>query len=532
MRAIKLWKMALPPILLWMLVSSVAQSVRADALSDIKTRGELVIATDATYPPFEYKEEGELRGFDIELGNEIGKELGVKVRWLPLEWTGVLPSLETGKCDLVLSGVTITDERKQKGYGFSRPYFLSGQTIVRRRGDKRIGSLPDLKDKIVSVQAETTGQFALLKSGLPKEHLLKFETLQDGLFDLRNGKCDATVADLPALKAILRKSFHELELTGGIFTQENIGVVTRHGELSLISAVNTALGNIMVDGRYSRLYSRWMEEPLTTATIAGLDSVSNAGSQEVSIKTVAAPTDEPATDSAFTIRFDLLRKAFPLLMQGAEMTLLLTSFTLLLGIPVGLLVALARLSSVPPLRWLATAYVEVVRGTPLLMQIYVIYFVLPAIHLNLPSFAAGVAALSLNAAAYISEIFRAGIESIDSGQMEAARALGMDYPASMRWVILPQTLRRVLPPLTNESVALLKDSSLVSVVALSELMRVGKEFATNSGSPTTGYLAVALIYLVMTLPLTWLVRRLEVAWKPISKTQGKLKKESTYAVVK
>ena len=151
------------------------------------------------------------------------------------------------------------------------------------------------------------------------------------------------------------------------------------------------------------------------------------------------------------------------------------------------------------------------------MQIYVIYFVLPVVGIELSSMVSGVLALSLNAAAYIAEIFRAGIESIDSGQMEAARSLGMTYPQSMQNVILPQTLRRVLPPLTNEAVALLKDSSLVSVVALAELMRVGKEIAINGGSPTTVYVTVAVFYLAMTLPLTWLVRRLEEQWQPISK---------------
>ena len=151
------------------------------------------------------------------------------------------------------------------------------------------------------------------------------------------------------------------------------------------------------------------------------------------------------------------------------------------------------------------------------MQIFVIYFVLPALGVSLPQFVAAVLALSLNAGAYISEIFRAGIESIDAGQMEAARALGMDYGGAMRWVILPQTLRRVLPPLTNEAVALLKDSSLISVIGLTELTRVGREVSSNAGSPVTIYLAVALLYLMMTLPLTHLVRRLETRWQPISR---------------
>ena len=189
-----------------------------------------------------------------------------------------------------------------------------------------------------------------------------------------------------------------------------------------------------------------------------------------------------------------------------------------------MIVALARLSPFAPLRALVVGYVELVRGTPLLVQIYFIYFVLPALNISLSPLVSGALALSLNAAAYISEIFRGGIESIDTGQMEAARALGLDYPAAMRWVILPQTLRRVLPPLTNEAVALLKDSSLVSVVGVTELMRRGREIATETGAPTTLYLGVAAFYLLMTLPLTWLVRRLEHHWQPIGGKDGKDKK--------
>jgi His/Glu/Gln/Arg/opine family amino acid ABC transporter permease subunit len=213
----------------------------------------------------------------------------------------------------------------------------------------------------------------------------------------------------------------------------------------------------------------------------------------------------------------VLRDALPTLLKGARLTITLTGLTLVLGVPLGLLVALARLSPFRLLSVPATVYVEAVRGTPLLMQIYVLYFVLPATGLSLSNFVAGVLALTLNAAAYVSEIFRAGIESIDVGQREAARALGMSGGQAMWNVLLPQTIRRVLPPLTNEAVALLKDSSLVSVVALAELMRVGKELATNAGSPTTIFLAVALLYLAMTLPLTLLVRYLETRWRPISR---------------
>jgi His/Glu/Gln/Arg/opine family amino acid ABC transporter permease subunit len=493
----------------------------------IRSRGELVIATDATYPPFEVKKGDEIVGFDVEVANEIARELGVKLRWIDSEWAGVLGALESGKADLVMAGVTITEERKTKGYLFSRPYFLSGQVIARRKGDTRIQKPEDLKDKIVSVQQETTGQFAVERLGVPKSHMLRFDQVQDGLLDLRNGKSDATVGDLPTIQAILKEGYPEIELAGPVFVKENLGIVAWKTNPELIAQVNRALDKMMVDGRYARFYQKWFDEPFTTAIVGELDRVKDQGSPVPAAKEDA--TSRPisqgrrAGGSAFTFRWDLLQDAAPLMLQGAILTLELTALSLLFGVIGGLLLALARVSPVPIFRPFAIAYVEVIRGTPLLMQIYVIYFVLPAVGIGMSSFVAGVLALSLNAAAYTSEIFRAGIESIDSGQMEAARSLGMDYRGAMRWVILPQTARRVLPPLTNEAVALLKDSSLVSVVALSELMRVGKEIATNSGSPTTVYLTVAAFYLAMTLPLTWLVRRLENKWQPISRPRERKK---------
>jgi ABC-type amino acid transport system permease subunit len=171
-----------------------------------------------------------------------------------------------------------------------------------------------------------------------------------------------------------------------------------------------------------------------------------------------------------------------------------------------------RLISVP-----AATYVEVMRGTPLLVQILFIYFVLPAFGVNLPAVTSGILALSLNSAAYVGEIFRAGILSIDAGQMEGARALGMTYWQAMRHIILPQTFRRVVPPLTNEGIALLKDSSLVSVIGLTELARTGQELASRYAAPLTIWPLVALLYIALTFPLTRMAQYLERRWAPATR---------------
>ncbi len=489
-------------------------------LPQIKQRGELIFATDPTYPPFETKEKDQIVGFDVDIGNEIAKDLGVKAKWIGLEWAGVLASLESGKCDLAMAGVTITAERKAKGYLFSRPYFLSGQEIVRRKGDLSISGPKDLVGKIIAVQQETTGQYAVARLGVPKDQMHRFDQVQDGLMDVRNGRAAATVGDLPTVRDMVRKGYPELELVGEPFVKETLGIVAWQNNKELIGLVDRSLSLMMVDGRYAAAYKKWFGDPLTTKIVGELEARKSEGSPvpEIPLETMSKVQAGAAVGgSAFTFRWDILRPAVPQLLKGAELTVTLTLLSLLIGIPGGLILSLCRISSLRGLKWLAMVYIEVVRGTPLLMQIYVIYFVLPAVGIELSSMVSGIAALSLNAAAYIAEIFRAGIESIDSGQMEAARSLGMDYLQAMTNVILPQTLRRVLPPLTNEAVALLKDSSLVSVVALAELMRVGKEIATNNGSPMTIYLSVAVFYLIMTLPLTWLVRRLENKWQPISR---------------
>ncbi|HEX8465450.1 MAG TPA: ABC transporter permease subunit, partial [Abditibacterium sp.] len=501
---------------LLLLVALLIPARAQNSLETARQRGALIIGTDATYPPFELKVGDKFIGFDIDLGVEIGKELGIPTRFENIAWDGIFAALQTKKFDLVISDVVITDKRR-KEMAFSRPYFLSGQTIAKRKDNASIKTSKDLSGKLVTVQQETTGQYAVEKLGLPTDKIRKFETMQDALLEVRNRRGDAAVGDLPALREMIRKGYPELEVVGGIFESENYAVVARRGEPELLGAVNDALAKIMADGRYARIYEKHIREPLPVNYLSGLDKVRGQGT----------PVSEAAGGSAFSIRGDLLRSALPLLLRGALLTLWISFLGLAIGIPLGLLVALCRLSPLAPLRVLATIFVEVVRGTPLLLQIFAIYFVLPSLGVSLPQLVAAIVALSLNGAAYIAEIFRAGISSIDAGQTEAARALGLSSRQAMRWVVLPQTFRRVLPPLTNEAVALLKDSSLISIIGLSELMRVGREQASNSGSPITIVLALALLYLAMTLPLTALVRRLETRLEPVSRARA----DATNAVV-
>lgn len=201
---------------------------------------------------------------------------------------------------------------------------------------------------------------------------------------------------------------------------------------------------------------------------------------------------------------------FPLLLQGALVTVEITAMSVGCGFLIGLLVALAGLSRFTIVRLLAKCYVDIIRGTPLLVQIFLIYFALPMLTgQRVDPFIAAVTACSINSGAYVSEIFRAGIQSIDKGQMEAGRSLGLSWVQTMRYIIMPQAFRAIIPPLGNEFIAMLKDSSLVSVIGFEELTRRGQLIIAKTYASFEIWGAVAIIYLVMTVSISQLVGYLE-----------------------
>ena len=196
------------------------------------------------------------------------------------------------------------------------------------------------------------------------------------------------------------------------------------------------------------------------------------------------------------------------LAQGAAVTLKLFAITLALAVPLGLVLALARVSRFAPL---SAAVIWLMRGTPLMLQMLFIYFALPfvpVIGVRLPDFPAAVAAFALNYAAYFAEIFRSGIQSVDRGQYEAAKVLGMGYGQTMRRIVLPQTVRSILPPMSNETITLVKDTSLIYVLALNDLLRAARGIVQRDFT-TTPFIVAAAFYLIMTLILTWGFQRME-----------------------
>ena len=208
--------------------------------------------------------------------------------------------------------------------------------------------------------------------------------------------------------------------------------------------------------------------------------------------------------------FSLIWNSLPLLLTGAGVTIEITAIAVGLGFIFGLITSVCRLSDVKILQVIAVCYVNIIRGTPMLVQIFLIYFALPmVIGQRINPFVAAVAACSINSGAYVSEIFRAGIQSVDKGQMEAGRSLGLSWMQTMRYVILPQAFKHVIPPLGNEFISMTKETSLVSVIGFEELTRRGQLIIAKTYGSFEIWLTVAVIYLVMTLTIARLVSYLE-----------------------
>ena len=208
--------------------------------------------------------------------------------------------------------------------------------------------------------------------------------------------------------------------------------------------------------------------------------------------------------------FELIQRALPILLMGAGVTIEITAFSVAIGFFIGLFVGIARISQFKILRIMAAVYADCIRGTPLLVQIFLIYFALPmAIGQRVQPFIAAVAACGINSGAYVSEIFRAGIQAIDVGQMEAGRSLGLTWWQTMRFIILPQAFKNILPPLGNEFIAMLKDSSLVSVIGFEELTRRGQLIIAQTYGSFEIWMTVAVLYLIMTMAISRIVAFLE-----------------------
>ncbi|AFY31217.1 ABC transporter permease subunit [Calothrix sp. PCC 7507] len=487
----------------WCLVVSLSLLLASCAVNPSAGK-TLRVATEPAFPPFEFQGTGgELQGFSIDLMRAIASAANFKVNFQSLPFDGIIPALRAKTVDAAISSITITEERA-KTIAFSRPYFKAGLAIAIRVDNQDITGFDSLKNKKIAVQLGTTG--AKKAQSIPGVKIRSFDAAPLALQELLNGNVDAVINDAPVtLYAINTGNLQGIKVVEQLLTEEYYGIVTAQNSANL-ALINQGLTKVLKDSTYNQIYQKWFK-----ATPPQLPEKLAIGNQTNSGK------------SGIFTSIGIILQSFPTLLWGALVTLQLTVFSVVLGLVGGSLIGIIRLSHIVYLRWLARAYIDFFRGTPLLVQIFMIYFGLPAVAqelgftFNFDRLVAGILALSLNSAAYIAEIVRAGIQSIEPGQAEASQSMGLSSVQTMRYVIFPQAFRRMIPPLGNEFISLLKDTSLVSVIGFEELVRKGQLIVADNYRAFEIYAGVAVIYLCLTLLSSQAFSKLEAWMNPVQR---------------
>ena len=471
----------------------------AAELADVIARGELVWAADqeggGPHVYVDPREPTHLTGFEVELAEMLAAELGVTARFQQGQWDR-LPLLLGRNADCVINGFELTPERR-RDWHCSRPYFAYALQLVARR-DSPLDSIEALSRPgpsgawRVGVLTGSAAETELRRRTDLAVEVVGFDGTVDCLEQVRGRVLDATLMD-DCIAWFNADRFGELRGVGRPFAGGTYTILTATDTPGLSTAIDEALGRMITDGRLEALYDRW----------------DLAGRQQMLMLRDA--TEVPP--AARTGLADLVRITLPLLLKSAAMTILLSVASFPLAVLLGLAVAVGRLHGPGWLRPLLAGYVEVLRGTPLLLQLYALFFLLPKVGLALPALVAAILGLALNYSAYESEIYRAGLRAVPAGQFEAALALGMTKWQSLRHVLVPQAVRIVMPPVTSDFIALFKDTSVCSAITVIELTKRYSVLALSTGRIVELAVVTALLYLAMSWPLSllsrWFERRLE-----------------------
>jgi polar amino acid transport system substrate-binding protein len=470
---------------------------------------------------------GRVIGFEVELNDALADVLSqragrnVRAVFTQYDWVSLVPGLKKGDFDLITSGLEITPENEAEIH-MSRPYYVYAQQLVVRTEEQGIDGLDDLATRSVGTLSGSAADRILQTT--PIGRIAAFDDNVAPYKDLELGRLDAVLLDLP-IAVYYASTNPRLKFVGPRIGQGHYGVGLRRDDRVLAAAVDDALGELMRDGRLAKILRKWQiwsedqaglaRPPLREQELSGLGFAADG-----------RPLPQ-VTDATEIVRLDIaaesaqkwtFRVYAPFLLQAASATVGLTFASMAGAIAIGLAVCLARLYGPPPVRVAALVYVEFFRGTPLLLLLFFLYFGLPAVFDvsryfgDWTAVVTAIVGFALNYAAYEAEIYRSAILSVPHGQWEAARALGMSEPLAFRRIIFPQAFRTALAPMTNDFVALFKDTSLVSVIAVRELTKEYLILSRSSLKFVELGLMTAALYLCMSVPLGFLSRWLERRW--------------------
>lgn len=463
-------------------------------------------------------------GFEVELKDALEEQLGRRIEFVQYEFKSLGAGSQRGDFDFAMNGLEVTPDRR-KTLRLTRPYYVYTLQLVARAGEKRFRSLDECKaiGGVVGTLEDTAAQRLLDRMQIEEK---PYGNQTEPYKDLELGRLDAVLLDLPiALYYANSERNKNLKFVGQPLAPGYYAIGLGKDNAALADQLDAALKRLLESGQMRRIYEKWgiwnasqeqLHELYKLPVEAALDTPPQLIVDESPADGVAGLHDAAAAQGT-TPPFHYY---FPLLLQGAAVTVGLTFASMFMAMILGMGIAVVRLYGPKPLQGAAMLYVELFRGIPVLLLLFTVYYGLPEIgrwcelgsSLDLPAWAAAIITFGLDYAAYEAEIYRAGISSIPKGQWEAAASLGMSRPMTFRLIILPQAIRVILPPSTNDFVALFKDTSLVSIIAVVELTKQYQMLTRQSLTYLEIGLVTAGLYLVMSVPLGYLSRYLEKRW--------------------
>lgn len=465
--------------------------------------GTFTVGFDAEFPPYGYKDEnGEYVGFDLDLAQEVCVRNGWTLVKQPIDWDSKDMELNSGTISCIWNGFTM--DGREDDYTWSSAYVDNSQVVV-VRADSGITKLSELEGKVVVVQADSsalaafTGEAALEENRRLAE---KFQSLQQvsdynsAFMNLESRSVDAICMDIGVANYELETRSGKYVMLDEHISSEQYGIGFKKGNTELRNKVQEALNEMLADGTFNKIAKKWDLEGSICLGQEGADKVMLSESGHTQEKNSIAQLGEIILQ----------------LKSGMLATLGIFILTLVFSLPLGLLITFVRMSKVKLLQLIAKIYISIMRGTPLMLQLLVVFFgpyYLFGISLSYSyRFYAVIIGFSLNYAAYFAEIYRAGIEAVPVGQYEAAEVLGYSKVQTFVRIVFPQMVKRVMPPVTNEVITLVKDTSLAFALAYTEMFTLAKQVAATNASIMPLFVA-GIFYYIFNFLVAWGMERIE-----------------------
>ncbi len=491
-----------------LLLLCLASALAADTLADVRSRGDLVWGADPEGGgPYVYPRDDDptsQTGFEVELADVLAKRLGVTATLSTADWATLPEILRAAKVDVVLNGYEWSPLRATSMEA-SIPYFIYGLQLLARKDDPTLATWEDVgkpvdgRKRRVGVLTESAAEKYLIENLGDRIELIHYNGNTDAMREVETTKLDATLQDTP-IAAFYGPRFPGLRPIGAPVGRGYYVILARKGETALVSALNDAIVWSARDGSLKRIYRKygiWDPAQLELATLYGY--VDQPDVQEEGGQVGERPRG-----------WEVVRRYGWIMVQSAGMTVILSVLSFPVAVLLGLWIAVGRLYGPGWLKAPLACYVEFLRGTPVMLQLYFVFFFLPELGIQVPAFWTAIIGLAINYSAYESEIYRAGLQAIPPGQLEAALSLGMSRPLALRRIIVPQAFRIVIPPVMNDFIALFKDTSVCSVVTIIELTKRFSVLSQSTQATIELMGMTAVLYLLMSYPLSILSRKLEL----------------------